>query len=508
MPVFLRRTSGAVLAYAIATQGAWADLTAEQVWADWSAYLGGMGYDVAGTESRSGDTLTITDFSMSMGIPEQDSAMSFSMPQITMTDQGDGSVRIGLPEEFPLTFVFSVEDEVPVTGTLTYTNRNMSMVATGDPDDMTYDYSADQVSLRLASLEADGETMPADALSFLLEMTSISGTSEMKLGEMRDLVQSFTASGLTYALSFDDPDSDDAGNFSGTLSDVRYSGTGSLPTSFDATNFSDMLKSGFAFDALMSYGAGSGNMAAKGDGDDFAMTSSSQGGDFRIAMDASHVVYDLKGRQSQISMTTQDLPFPIDLAMAESGFKLDIPTQAGDDPQPFSFGMNLTDFTMSDMIWGMFDPAGALPRDPATVALDLSGRATVLVDFLDPTVAETLEATGGAPGELNELTINQLLVSLVGAKLTGTGAFTFDNSDYESFDGIPAPSGVANLTLSGANALLDKLIAMGFVSEDDAMGARMMMGMLAVPGDAPDTLNSKIEINEQGHILANGQRIK
>ena len=67
---------------------------------------------------------------------------------------------------------------------------------------------------------------------------------------------------------------------------------------------------------------------------------------------------------------------------------------------------------------------------------------------------------------------------------------------------------MANLTLSGANALLDKLIAMGFVSEDDAMGARMMMGMLAVPGDAPDTLNSKIEINEQGHILANGQRIK
>ena len=49
---------------------------------------------------------------------------------------------------------------------------------------------------------------------------------------------------------------------------------------------------------------------------------------------------------------------------------------------------------------------------------------------------------------------------------------------------------------------------MGLLPEDQAMGARMMMGLLAVPGEAPDTLNSKIEINEQGHVLANGQRIQ
>ena len=56
-------------------------------------------------------------------------------------------------------------------------------------------------------------------------------------------------------------------------------------------------------------------------------------------------------------------------------------------------------------------------------------------------------------------------------------------------------------------ALLEKLIQMGFVSEDDAMGARMMMGMLAVPA-GEDTLTSKIAINDEGHISANGQRLK
>ena len=34
------------------------------------------------------------------------------------------------------------------------------------------------------------------------------------------------------------------------------------------------------------------------------------------------------------------------------------------------------------------------------------------------------------------------------------------------------------------------------------------MGLFAVPGDGPDSLKSKLEINEEGHVLANGQRLK
>jgi hypothetical protein len=171
-------------------------------------------------------------------------------------------------------------------------------------------------------------------------------------------------------------------------------------------------------------------------------------------------------------------------------------------------GLTLSDFTMSEALWSIFDPAAQLPRDPATVALDLTGKARVLFDFLDPAVAASLEQSGEAPVELNALTINKLLVSLVGTSLSGSGAFTFDNSDLATFDGIPRPAGQIDLKLVGANALLDKLIAMGFVADEEAMGARMMMGMLAVPGEDPDTLNSKLEINNQGHVLANGQRIK
>ena len=49
---------------------------------------------------------------------------------------------------------------------------------------------------------------------------------------------------------------------------------------------------------------------------------------------------------------------------------------------------------------------------------------------------------------------------------------------------------------------------MGMASEEDVMGARMMMGMFTVPGEGDDSLQSTIEVNAEGHVMANGMRLK
>ncbi|MCH2250997.1 MAG: DUF2125 domain-containing protein, partial [Cognatishimia sp.] len=77
-----------------------------------------------------------------------------------------------------------------------------------------------------------------------------------------------------------------------------------------------------------------------------------------------------------------------------------------------------------------------------------------------------------------------------------------------SFDGFPRPEGAADFRLLGGNQLLDSLISMGLVSEGDAMGARMMMGLFTVAGPGEDELNSRLEVNGEGHVLANGQRLR
>ncbi len=507
MSLFLRRSAGAVIAYAVATQGAWADLTAEDVWADWQAYLGGMGYEVTGDKSSSGDVTTIANMAMAMAIPETDDRFKMTIPEMTLTENGDGTVTIGFPTSFPMVISGEGEGE-EFNAVLTYSHDALNMVVSGSPDDMTYTYSANSLGIALTSIEADGETVPADALKVNMDMADVNGTSVMKIGEGRDIDQSFTAGSLTYDLAFDDPESGDSGKIKGKLDALAFEGTGTIPTDFSASDYQSMIDAGFGFTGAFSYGSGATEIAGTGEGEDFTMNSSSEGGRFAVSMDQDHIGYDVVQNGVNLGVTTAELPFPIEMAMAKAGFKFDLPVQASDAEQPFGFAMNLTDFTMSDILWGMFDPAGALPRDPATIALDTTGTAKVKVNFLDPAVAETLEATQTPPGELHSLKINELLVSMVGAKLTGDGEFKFDNSNVSEFDGMPAPSGVANLHLTGANALIDKLIGMGLMSDSDAMGARMMMGMLAVPGDAPDSLKSTIEVKEDGQILANGQRIK
>ena len=225
-------------------------------------------------------------------------------------------------------------------------------------------------------------------------------------------------------------------------------------------------------------------------------------------MDTGGLSYGVAQRNVDFNMLLTEFPLPLSFSVNEVSTSITMPLQKSPDPQDFGIEVLLSEFTMSDMIWGLFDPAGQLPRDPATLLVDLSGQAKVLFNFLDPTQAAILEQTGAAPGELNALTLNALELDAAGAKLTGDGAFTFDNSDTVTFDGMPRPAGGVDLNLVGGNALLDKLVAMGLVPEEQAMGARMMMGLIAVPGETPDTLTSRIEVNEEGHVLANGQRIR
>lgn len=84
---------------------------------------------------------------------------------------------------------------------------------------------------------------------------------------------------------------------------------------------------------------------------------------------------------------------------------------------------------------------------------------------------------------------------------------TFDWTDFTTIPGIARPEGSVDVNISGADALMDTLTAMGLLTDEDTMGARMMMGIFAEP-TGEDSLRSVLEINDQGHILANGQRIR
>ncbi|WP_264211669.1 DUF2125 domain-containing protein [Leisingera thetidis] len=507
MSVIIARGSAAAAILIVSAQGALADLSAQDVWADWKAYLTSTGYTVSGTESISGSTLTVSDVAMVMPIPEEDSTGTVNFPEIQFVENGDGTVNVLLPKEFPMGFDFSADGE-SFSGKLIYAHDGSPMTVTGDAESMSYDYSSSKVTMTLDGLTADGEAVPADIAKAQITLHDVATRTDMKIAGARRYEQSLTASSFNYDMGFNDPESNGSGSFKGALQGLRFAGTSTVPTGLEGPDMAALLEAGFAFDGTFTFAGGNGAVSGVDGSESFAMESNSQGGSIAVAMDKQQLTYDVSQINTNVNISGSEIPFPLALSMAETGFKLMMPLAKSNEEQDFALGVTLRDFAVPDMLWGMVDPTGQLPHDPATVVLELVGKGKVLFDLFDPEAMEAVETGDEQPGELNALTVKQLQVSAAGAELTGTGDFTFNNEDLVSFDGMPAPSGEANLKLTGANTLIDKLIQMGLMSDSDAMGARMMMGMLAVPGDGDDTLTSKIEISEDGQIHANGQRIK
>lgn len=507
MSFWSRQLGSSAIAIFITGSAAMADVTAEQVWSDFKSYLQDFGYTVAGTEDVSGDTVTVTDLTLTFDSTPDDVTATIVMDSLSFEETGDGRVRITMPERMPVTFRMDgpeLEGET-VAGTLDYTQQGFDMVVSGDPDTMTYTYSAAEMAFALTSLVVGADTIPIEAAE--ARMTGIAGESTNSGSDLRTTAQTMTIAALNYVLDMSNPE-DPTGRISinGELNNLGFDGTLSIPSGVDMTDTSAAMRAGFAVDGGYSYETGAADIAITGQGQTFESNSSSANGRLTVQMNGTRIAYAGSASDVALNYAGSEIPLPVTVGMGQVGFNMLFPVAQTEEPTDFGLGLTLADITVSDAIWGMFDPAGQLPRDPATIDIDLSGKVRLTQDIMDE--EQMMAAMGTPPGEIHALTVNRLTVSIAGASLTGTGDFTFDNSDLTTFDGMPRPQGALDLTLTGGNALLDTLVAMGLLPEEQAMGARMMLGLFARPGDGPDTLNSRIEVTPDGQVQANGQRLR
>ena len=488
--------------------GASADVSANDIWTDWQNYMAGFGYSVDGTETMSGNTLNISNLKMSIPVPEADGNFELSLDSVDFVENGDGTVNLVFSETMPMSFVALGPEGEAVSGSLDYTMSNMEMRASGEPDKVQYDYSADQIGMTLTELVIDDEALSSDALEVSFTSNGLSGQSIMEPGALRKVVQTMALGATQYKVAFVDPESDAKVNFDGSMASVNMQGDSVLPISFDPENVQAALESGFAVDGTFSYTGSKTDFSIIGGGDEIIGSSSSETASIGVTMNKDALGYSGSSTGVSFNMDGNQVPLPIVAGLGQIAFNMLIPVAKSETPSDFALGVTLGDFVTSDQLWSMFDPAKVLPRDPATISFDLIGKAKLLFDFFDPTQMAAVENGEAMPAELNAVTLRNLRVAAAGADLTGTGDFTFDNNDLESFGGFPKPTGGIDVGLVGGSGLMDKLVQMGLLPQEQAMGARMMMGLFTRPGEGPDSLTTKLEINEQGHILANGQRIQ
>lgn len=500
-----RRLAYPTLIVCLATTSASADITVDDVWSDWTANIESFGYSYSANETRDGNVLTVSDFSLSSTAPEGTGEIEITFDQIVFSENSDGTVSIVLPAVSPLKVTMEPEGDETVVMAMNIVQDKLQMTASGTPAALTYTYSADSIGVKTTQIEVDGQVLPSDTNLFDARLLDVTGQTDILLDSMRRQTQTMQVSSLSYTFRLSEPDTNQQVDATAIANNMQFSGTSATPLRVvQADNMSAMLDAGFELDGTFTVENGSSEITSVGPEGPFAGQFTVAGGTLDVALGQDGLTY--AGTQNGLTakITSSGIPIPLDFSAEEAAFNLKMPLRKSEAAQDFGFGVTLGGFSMSDVLWGLFDPTAQLPRDPATIILDLAGKGRLLFDFLDPEAASVSGNPNITPAEVDALDINKLQIEVAGAELSGTGTFVFDNSA----GGAPKPIGGADLMLVGGNALLDKLVSIGIVPQEQATGVRLMMGLLAVPGPAPDTMNSRLEINDQGHILANGQRIQ
>lgn len=500
------RMGSSAIALVLSGSVACAEVTADQVWTDFKGYLESLGYTITGTEQPASDGLSISGLTLTMALPDDGGTASLVMDSMSFVELGDGRVRVVMPDRVPMAVTATPPDGQgeDITMTMDYAQSGFDLVVSGDPDNVLYTYAAADVSFVLNSLSVDGAAM--DIRDARLTMSDVAGNSATTGTDLRQIAQTMTAGAMSYVLNIVNPE-DPSGiiDVTGAVENLSFDGTMSVPANIDTSDMPKALRSGFAVSGGYSYENGTSEFAITGEGQEFEGNTSSEAGNLTMRLDDTSMLYAGQATGVAMNYAGTDIPLPITLTMGQASFNMLMPIGQTEEPTDFGLGLTLGDVAVSDMIWGMVDPAGQLPRDPATIQIDLTGKARLTQDIMDQ---QAMMAASSPFGEIHALTVNALTLAIAGAQLTGTGAFTFDNADMSSFPGMPRPEGALDLQLTGGNALMDTLVAMGILPEEQAMGARMMLGLFARPGSGPDSLTSRIEITPQGQLLANGQRLR
>ncbi|MBC9246276.1 DUF2125 domain-containing protein [Paracoccus sp. 11-3] len=542
-----------------------ADITPAEAWESLTKNYTDFGYELTtGNVDDAGNTLTVTDAVLSMNSAQ--GPTTITIPKMIFTETGDAKVRGVMEGDIALSVTYQVPDEkaleeamndqagpaptdgaegettpeesaeapaeegtaedatsdmdmvdVQMTGKMTAPNNEM--LISGSVEDTLYEYNYPSmvVDLQVPVDQESDVTMPIKA-----EITDLKGTQRNVKADGTEQTFDLTAAMLAIGSDWKVPanGTESSGGdltFNIAFNNLASKGNANTPSGeFDlGTQMAEALAAGMNFDATAAYEsiAGTFKMNAEANGPENPAKNaegmfSAGSGDISFKMSSDGITYGGKAADTKVEMSSSDLPFPITYAIKETSGDIAFPVQKGNEAQPFTLAYALSGLTMGDEIWALFDPNGALPRDPASLSIDVQGDALVTMNIFDPALSQPqVDASGmpiapPVPFEPKNLKINRVALDAVGAKADLVGDLDFSQNPND-------PTGKINGTFEGVNGLLDNLVKTGLVPQDQLMGMRMMLGMFAKPVEGEtDKLQTEIEFQSGGKVFANGQQIK
>ena len=502
------RIAGATsLVLVLGASGAFADVTADEVWEDFRTLLAGGDMTVTTEgEERSGDTLTVRGVTVAGTTPE--GGLSAELGDIGFREQGDGTVALILPDSHSATFRGTTSDEppVPTSGTLEVSQPDIEVVVSGDAESRDWAVTAPEITIVGVDFTEGGEPVEMDLRATI---RALDGRYTVTDEEVREIASDFTAEAVEIAV--DAPD-EEGGRAAVTFSfdDVNSIGRATGMPIGPMVDLSAALADGFSGEGEVEFAASRFTIDGENDDGSFLLDGGTGPGALDVALAETGIAYGNTAEDLRLTVSGSQIPVPeVAFAAAESTTRISLPVLPGVGDGKFDMVVRLVDLVLPEALWSMLDPSAVLPRDPATFVVDVTGELDLTRPLLEEP-AETATATEGeesAPGTLEALTVEELRLSAAGAEVSGTGELTFDADETEVY-GMPQPVGTVELRLVGLQTLLDNLVKIGLLPEDQVLGARMMLGAFARQAEGDDTLTSTIEFTPDGEILANGTRIR
>ncbi|MCA8882935.1 MAG: DUF2125 domain-containing protein [Rhodobacteraceae bacterium] len=496
MPIrFTRPPLAALTAVAFALPAA-ADITPDALWQLWQQTGAQSGRSIAAAStSHDGAALRLNGVTVTQTL--KDAVFTAQIDRMILSPAADGAVAVSVAADQSVRFT-AHDDTEDLAARFALSGSGLTIAVTGDLDAPEYAFATDALTLDLQELLSGGTPVPAQAM---LGVRDVSGTVDgTGSGTTTPLTARFSGAETTSLLVYDDPVSGAALRTESTQADID----GTL--TFDPGTGNGDPARGWSLAGQVSGGAGqstSRQTAAETGTVETAIRQDRSA--IQLAYDAERVSYDIDIAGVQLALSSDQFPLPpMTFSLPEASAAVSVPLAPAAGTQTARIALTLKDLEVDDALWAMADPGHALPRTPAQLALNVE--ADLLVQ--DAPVLPGPLGTAPPPGLLpHAVRIRDLSLALADATLNAAGGFTFETAAGSQVPDVNAPVGKLDLSGTGLVTLLQRLSAAGILDPQQTMGAQMVLGMFATPGDG-DSLTSQVVAEPGGALYVNGNRVR
>ena len=465
-------------------------------------------FTVSGVTLIDGDTLHVSDLVFKNDKFFDGISLEYAANTWSFTQQDGGNVLLKMTEDSNWKIDFKSADNAFLSVHIGQSIKGGEYILSQNNDQIKEDFFFETLSFNLLKLVDNSGEISEDQLQVSIKLKDFSGISHDAKASKK-LVTAEIDVGKLFVNTLVSPAE---GNFSvswnSAFSNLQLFSSSKKQTDTLVDRSDTALISGLSRSLQYSYDIGQTTINYSDQKDNALIASESNEGSFSadLSSSASNFVFNIS--PWDVNLEGSLFPVPVAFSILSLVHNALLPTIASEGEQKVSIGFSIQELAFSESFWDRLDPLKFFDRDTFNFNLDLEAFIHLIKGYKTAEWTDKIEFNNFyGIAELLSLSINEFAVSGLGAKFSVDGAFSFDNDDYITFEGIPRPEGDIRLSFKGLNNVLQKLSTAGVIGSEEVMGAKMLLGMFTI-AVGMDELEAELWIDPTGAIYANGQRIQ